>query len=124
MRAGDRAGAARVLDDVPLVSPHRDAARIAAVRAYAEPLPDPPTATDVAEAERRLPELRMDGGAPDGETRRRLVALVRVASGRESALLEQSYRELAAQARNPRDHEILVDLANRVRPRTLLTWWR
>ncbi|MEV6494757.1 tetratricopeptide repeat protein, partial [Actinoplanes sp. NPDC051633] len=125
LRAGDRKGAARILDEVPLVSPHRDAARIAAVRAYAEPLPARPSAESVAEAVRRLPDLRLDGGAADGEARRRLVALVREAgAGRSSALLERSYRELAAQARDPRDHEILVDMANRVRPRTLLTWWR
>jgi len=125
LRAGDRAGAAGILDEVPLVSPHRDAARIAAVRAYAEPLPAAPAADDVAEAERRLPALRLGGGAADGETRRRLVALLRESSpGTDPARLELSYRELATQARTARDHEILVDLANRVRPRTLLTWWR
>jgi serine/threonine-protein kinase PknG len=123
LRRGDRKGAVEILDAVPLVSPHRDAAQIAAVRAYAEPLPEPPAAAHVAEADRRLPGLRLDGGAADGEARRRLVALVRE-SQVDPALLERSYRELAAQASTARDHEVLVDLANQVRPRTLLTWWR
>lgn len=132
LRTGDRAGAARILDEVPLMSPHRDAARIAATRAWTEPLPGRPSADDVAEAARRLPGLRLDGGAPDGEARRRLTALVRQAEAEtgpdsdagRAAALERAYRELAGQARTATDHELLVDLANRVRPRTLLTWWR
>lgn len=132
LRDGDRAGAARILDQVPLRSPHHDAARIAAARAYAEPIPARPSAADVAEAGRRLPGLRLDGGAPDGEARHRMTALIRQAEAEAgpddepgaAARLERSYRELAAQARTATDHEILIDLANRVRPRTLLTWWR
>ncbi|MFG1610874.1 tetratricopeptide repeat protein [Actinoplanes sp. NPDC049265] len=132
LRAGDRAGAAAFLDQVPLMSPHRDAARIAAARAWAESIPARPEAADVAEAARRLPALRLDGGAPEGEARRRLRALIRQAEAEAgpaddraaATALELSYRELAAQARTATDHEILTDLANRVRPRTLLTWWR
>lgn len=132
LRDGDRAGAAQILDQVPPKSPHHDAARIAAARAYAEPVPARPSAADVAEAARRLPGLRLDGGAPVGEARHRMTALIRQAEAEAgpddepgaAARLERSYRELAAQARTATDHEILIDLANRVRPRTLLTWWR
>ncbi|GLY93268.1 serine/threonine-protein kinase [Actinoplanes sp. NBRC 103695] len=132
LRDGDRAGAARILDQVPPKSPHHDAAGIAAARAYAEPIPARPSAADVAEAARRLPGLRLDGGARVGEARYRMTALIRQAEAEAgpddepgaAARLERSYRELAAQARTATDHEILIDLANRVRPRTLLTWWR
>ncbi|GHI02578.1 serine/threonine protein kinase [Streptomyces cellostaticus] len=141
--AGDRDAAVHVLDDVPTTSRHYDAARIAAVRIRAGILHGhPPTTADLRDADRRLPELRLDGGAADGESRARLVAEVRenvlhcrpeqgwgsdfpagelLGSDAEDTLrvlLEQSFRHLAAQARTAGEHGRLLDLAHAVRPMT------
>lgn len=136
----DRVTAAEVLDEVPLVSRHVDAARVAAVRAWCARLPGGeglPTPADVAEAQRRLPtlvyldldsrrrltaslnEVVLDRvrarGEPDGSG-----AAVPAAVRRAREALEASFRELAQQARTAEDHGVLVDRANAVRPRT---WW-
>ncbi|MGW1000217.1 tetratricopeptide repeat protein [Streptomyces sp. NPDC002520] len=143
LAGGDRDAAVRVLDDVPSTSRHYDAARIAAVRIRAGVLHGrPPSVADLRDADRRLPELRLDGGAADGESRARLVAEVRenVRDSRPAQgwgpdfptgdlfgegdqdglgeLLEQSFRNLAAQARTAGEHGRLLDLAHAVRPLT------
>ncbi|MFI9804501.1 tetratricopeptide repeat protein [Streptomyces sp. NPDC052301] len=143
LAGGDRDAAVRVLDDVPATSRHYDAARIAAVRVRAGILHgSPPTPADLRDAARRLPELRLDGGAADGESRARLVAEVRenalhcrpaqgwgpevtaeelLGPGDEDSLrtlLEHSFRHLAGQARTAAEHGRLLDLAHAVRPMT------
>lgn len=143
LAGGDRDAAVRVLDDVPATSRHHDAARIAAVRVRAGILRGgPPTPADLRDAARRLPGLRLDGGAADGESRARLVAEVRenalrcrpeqgwgpefptgdlLGPGDEDGLrrlLEHSFRLLAAQARTADEHGRLLDLAHAVRPVT------
>ncbi|MFF7970899.1 tetratricopeptide repeat protein [Streptomyces sp. NPDC007905] len=142
LATGDRDAAVHVLDDVPSTSRHYDAARIAAVRVRAGLLHGrAPSLADLRDAHRRLPELHLDGGAADGESRARLVAEVRenvlhgaeqgrrpklpigelFGSGAEDALrtlLEQSFRQLAAQARTAGEHGRLLDLAHAVRPMT------
>jgi len=142
---GDRAAAVALLDSVPPISQHYDAARVAAVRVLAARLPGGlPSAADLNEAVRRLPELHLDGGDAHGEHRARLTAALRevaldvarsggaahlagggVLGDRPSerdlrGLLESSFRSLAGQARTVDDHSSLVDRANAVRPRTLL----
>ncbi|MFE2099565.1 tetratricopeptide repeat protein [Streptomyces sp. NPDC059468] len=141
LATGDRDAAVRVLDDVPATSRHYDAARIAAVRVRAGVLHGrAPSVADLRDADHRLPELHLDGGAADGESRARLVAEVRenvlhcrpksgwgpefptgdlLGAGAEDALrtlLEQSFRQLAAQARTAGEHGRLLDLAHAVRP--------
>jgi serine/threonine-protein kinase PknG len=136
---GDRAAAVAILDETPRVSRHYEPARIAAVRILSGRLPESgPSAADLAEAARRLAELRLDGGAATGESRDRLTTIVAAArlehawqddhkgpSTAESseaemrARLERSLRALAAQARTRDDHGILVDLANGVRRRSM-----
>jgi serine/threonine-protein kinase PknG len=88
---GERDAAIAVLDEVPRVSRHYDAARIASVRicsgrlavpstgtaAPARPAAGLPTAANLREAVRRLSKLDLDGGDPDGESRHRLTAAVR-----------------------------------------------
>ncbi|MFJ3303723.1 tetratricopeptide repeat protein [Streptomyces sp. NPDC086549] len=143
LACGQRDDAVRVLDHVPSTSRHHDTARIAAVRIRTGTLHGTaPSVSDLRDAVRRLPELRLDGGAAEGESRARLVAEVRenvlgrrpaggwgpafptgtvLGSGAEDrlrALLEQSFRQLAGQARTADEHGRLLDLANAVRPMT------
>ncbi|WP_107502164.1 serine/threonine-protein kinase, partial [Streptomyces tricolor] len=143
LAGGDRDAAVHVLDEVPATSRHYDAARIAAVRIRAGILHGgPPTPAGLRDAARRLPELRLDGGAASGESRARLVAEVRenalhgrpaqgwgpdfpagdlLGPGDEDGLrtrLEHSFRQLAAQARTAGEHGRLLDLAHAVRPMT------
>ncbi|GHG08639.1 MULTISPECIES: serine/threonine-protein kinase [Amycolatopsis] len=136
LRTHGRDTAVALLDAVPPISRHYDAARIAAVRIRAGRLPSgPPGRDDFADAARRLPELYLDREAQD-----RLEALVREAAlaglgGDEGwdggellgervterglrSLLEQSLRRLAERARDRDEHGVLVDLANSVRPKT------
>ncbi len=137
LRTHGRDTAVALLDAVPPISRHYDAARIAAVRIRAGRLPSgPPGRDDFADAARRLPELYLDREAQD-----RLEALVRAAalaglgdSGEDwdggallgervterglRSLLEQSLRRLAERARDRNEHGVLVDLANSVRPKT------
>ncbi|MEV7097784.1 tetratricopeptide repeat protein [Amycolatopsis sp. NPDC051045] len=136
LRTRGRDTAVALLDVVPPISRHYDAARIAAVRIRAGRLPSgPPGRDDFADAARRLPELYLDREAQD-----RLEALVREAALAAPAehdgwdggallgervterglrsLLEQSLRRLAERARDRNEHGVLVDLANSVRPKT------
>jgi serine/threonine-protein kinase PknG len=133
LERADRPAAARILDEVPEVSRHVDAARVAAVRASAARLPGEdglPADGDFEEAERRLPTLvYLDPGSRNRLVASlREVALARAAGGagrpaaehRARAELETAYRALARQAGTAEDHGVLVDRANAVRPRT----WR
>ncbi|WP_086850539.1 serine/threonine-protein kinase [Amycolatopsis kentuckyensis] len=136
LRTHGRDAAVTLLDAVPPISRHYDAARIAAVRIRAGRLPaGPPSRDDFADAARRLPTLYLDREAHD-----RLEALVRDAAlaaldGSEGwdggtllgervterglrSLLELSLRRLAERARDRNEHGVLVDLANSVRPKT------
>jgi serine/threonine-protein kinase PknG len=138
LRDGDRAEAVRHLDKVPRVSRHYDAARIAAVRVLLATLGDRrPEASDIDEAARRLPQLYLDGGEPDGEGRQRLlatlheVALAHVLRTKTRTLfgeavtenhlrerLEASFRVLADHAADDGQRHVLIDVANEWRPRT------
>ncbi|KAA2253896.1 protein kinase [Solihabitans fulvus] len=104
-----------------------------------------PTAADLRAAVTRLPDLYLDGRYGDSPARDRLVTALREATlewvetdaGGEPldggdvlgspvtgrglrGLVEESLRRIAYQARDADDHGVLVDRANRVRPRT----WR
>ena len=138
LRDRGRDGAVALLDAVPPISRHYDAARIAAVRIRVARLPSgPPGRDDLADAARRLPELYLDGESQDRlETLVREAALdalgdgaepgwnggallgERVTDGGLRTLLEQSLRRLAERARDRNEHGVLVDLANSVRPKT------
>ncbi|MEV6693739.1 tetratricopeptide repeat protein [Micromonospora sp. NPDC051196] len=143
LTATDRAGAVAILDEVPALSRHHDAARIAAVRVLASRLAGGlPGVADLNEAVRRLALLHLDGGERNGESRDRLTAAIREAvldlirSGNATGLargrvlgtpptergvrelLDRSYRALAQQAHRAEEHNVLIDRANLVRPRT------
>jgi serine/threonine-protein kinase PknG len=144
LRAGQRDAAIKVLDEVRPQSRQYDAARIAIVRISAGQLATAstdgtPDETNVAYAARRLHELRIAGHVPvallQAEVWEAALALLRrvgpgslpgpevlgaepTASGLRSAL-ERAFREFASWAPDSRQHAILVDLANKVRPRTL-----
>jgi serine/threonine-protein kinase PknG len=149
MASGGRAAAVEVLDEVGENSRHFEAARIAAISVLTGRLaPGPtglPTAADLNDAVARLIALKsLDGGEPDGPLRARLIAVLReaaldLAGNGELAgvrggdvlgdspsrrtlrtLVEGSFRGLAAQAHDAREHGVLVDRANRERPHT---WW-
>jgi serine/threonine-protein kinase PknG len=84
MRRGNRNDAVAILDEVPDVSRHHDAARIAAVRILAkcravgpENRSALPTTADFSAVVRRLPDLYLDGGDTYGPARVRLVTEVR-----------------------------------------------
>ncbi|MFF7650562.1 tetratricopeptide repeat protein [Streptomyces sp. NPDC007983] len=148
LAAGDRGGAVTVLDGVPKVSRHYDAARIAAVRVLAGRLgPQPggqPTGEDLVEVLTRLPRLYLDDGRAQGQARDRLTAEVleaaldwtlRPAAPGDPAdpglllgegddelsvrsWLEAVLRDLARQADTPEALGVLVDRANAIRPMT------
>jgi serine/threonine-protein kinase PknG len=73
----DREGAVALLSEVPALSRHYDAARVAAVRVLAGRLGsgDAPGPAHLNEAADRLGELSLDGGVP-GPVRDRLAAIV------------------------------------------------
>lgn len=104
-----------------------------------------PSDVDLTEAVLRLRDLTsLDGGEPDGPLRARLTAVLRAAAwgiaddpvmsavrggdvlgdppseATLRPLLEASLRGLAEQAHSARDHGVLIDRANEIRP---LTWW-
>ncbi|MGW2326558.1 tetratricopeptide repeat protein [Streptomyces sp. NPDC001700] len=145
LAAGDRGGAAAVLDGVPKVSRHYDAARIATVRVLAgrlgEQPHDRPTAEDLVEVLTRLPRLYLDDGRAHGQARDRLTAEVleaaldwapRPGQAADAGLLfgegddelsvrsrlEAVLRRLARQADSPEALGVLVDRANAIRPMT------
>jgi serine/threonine-protein kinase PknG len=143
---GDRANAVAVLEGVPRVSRHADAAGIAMVMILVGRLgADDAGVEDLHHAARRSRGLYLDGGAPHGEVRVRLTTVIREAAfgwahrerdslpsddprvfgdrtdeGGLRLLLEKSYRELARQARDAQSHGVLVDRANAIRPLTML----
>ncbi|ONI84758.1 hypothetical protein ALI22I_30105 [Saccharothrix sp. ALI-22-I] len=142
----DRAGAVALLDEVPKVSRHYDAAAVAAVVVLSGRLGSDvaeegePGPADLREAAERLSGLYLDGGAPAGPARDRMTAILREAASHvddqpavlpSGALfgdgpttkelhrkLAQSYRALAGQADDADDLGVLIDLANKTRPRT------
>jgi serine/threonine-protein kinase PknG len=145
LRHGDRGETVRILDRLPRVSRHYDAAQIAAVRVLLARMDGAlPSVHDINAAVDRLPRLYLDGGEEHGEARQRLVTILRetaLARVRVSGpgagpwrgndllgeriterdlrlLLERSFRELARHARSEREHGVLTDEANAVRPRT------
>jgi len=140
LRQRDRAGAVTALDELPRLSRHYDAARVAAVRVLLARIGgELPTVDDIDAAAVRLPQLYLDGGEDNGETRVRLtttlyeVALARLeqtGSWPGGALLgqpvtdgglrdrqEAALRVLADHADIARSH-VLIDAANTVRRRT------
>jgi serine/threonine-protein kinase PknG len=134
---GDRPAAVEVLDQVPESSSYHLAAQVAAVRVRLGAAPGALNEPDLLDAASRLERLELDL-----ERRARLsvemihkalswvLARQRPAGGRvlghrlnERELrfgLERSYRVLAKLARDRQARAELVDLANTVRPRTLL----
>jgi serine/threonine-protein kinase PknG len=84
LRRGKRNEAVTILDEVPDVSLHHDAAKIAAVRILSGRLAAGPgneiglpTAADFSDVVSRLPDLYLDGGDRDGAARERLTTAVR-----------------------------------------------
>ncbi|WP_238014933.1 tetratricopeptide repeat protein [Dactylosporangium sp. AC04546] len=136
---GDRAGAVRILDEVPDTSSRYVAAQVAAVRAAVDPRPGPLTETDFVEASQRLERLRLDGrrqamlavemfsgalrwlnGAPMPVTGLPGQLLGQGLSERELRTgLERTYRVLATLEPDRKARHALVDQANAVRPWTL-----
>lgn len=142
---GHRGHSAEILDEVPKVSRHYDAARVAAVLVRAGPFAgvDPPGAADLCDAARRLSDLAIDEAAWQRLTTVvRQAALDHVVRRQPSstgdwddatrdvfghpvtehglrARLEESFRELARQvAGDANRHGTLIDLANTARPLT------
>ncbi len=131
---GDRAGAVRVLDEVPEFSRYDEAARIAGIRVLASTLPGDrglPSGRDLGEAADRSSALDLDGS---GGLRLRAAVLetAKACVGRGDlppgplgnpptedglrARLEDTLRELAWHAPGARGHNVLTDLANEIRP--------
>jgi serine/threonine-protein kinase PknG len=137
---GDREGAVGALGRVPAASSAHVAARLAAVRVLASttrPHAAPPTAEQLERASTILTDLRLaprhhaELAAELFEAGLAALAAGTPTSGRrilgrpltESTLragLESAYRDVARTATTPRERNDMVDLANRVRPRTLL----
>ncbi|MCE7079256.1 serine/threonine-protein kinase [Streptomyces sp. ST2-7A] len=146
LAAGDRAGAVEALESVPETSVHRNAARVAAVRARLRGRdPRDPLLPDLLTCGRRVAELRRNGvepalaerlscevlgvtldwwlagraGAPEpaSEGARTVLGHSLDETGIRSGL-ERSYRVLARLAASPRERIELVETANRLRPRT------
>lgn len=129
---GDRARAARVLDEVPEFSRYDEAARIAGIRVLAGPLPGGalPTGAEIGQAADRLSDLELD---ESGSARLRAEVLQSALKRARDlppgpllgglptedglrARLDETLRELAWQAPGPREHDVLTDLANEIRP--------
>jgi serine/threonine-protein kinase PknG len=133
---GDRAGAVEAYGAIAPPSILHVEAQLAVARALLSPTPGPPTADDLARASDTVDRLALDL-AVRGELRARLLetALDQLGSGRLEPsddvrllgqplrpgplrlALERAYRDLARQATGA-ERVRLVDLANRVRPRT------
>ncbi|WP_410660013.1 tetratricopeptide repeat protein [Amycolatopsis sp. lyj-112] len=136
---GNRAAAVEILDQVPEFSRYDEAARIAGVRVLSAPMPgtgDLPVPAELDDAVVRLSALDLEDDA-----RERLVAAVRetglagVLTGQDGitdgeilratetgarSVLDRSYRRLAQRAPTAELHDVLIDLANAVRPVTLV----
>ncbi|MFC5006286.1 tetratricopeptide repeat protein [Dactylosporangium cerinum] len=135
----DRAGAIRILDEVPDTSSQHVAAQIAAVRVAVDPTAGPLSEGDFIDASQRLERLRLDA-------RRQATLAVDVFSGALRWLgaapipgagvsgqllghrlserdlrsgLERTYRMLASLEPDRRARHALVDQANAARPWTL-----
>jgi serine/threonine-protein kinase PknG len=138
LATGDRTGAVDVLATVPETSSHHMAAQIAAVRARITAAdPAAVSAADLKEAGTRMERLRLDAAvrhALSVEVLQAGLALVRrdTVAGHSRLLgcklterglrlgLERSYRALARLSATQPGRFALVDLANGIRPRTLL----
>jgi serine/threonine-protein kinase PknG len=141
LRRQERAEAVTVLDQLPRLSRHYDAAQIAAVRVLLARIDGRlPSVAEINAAEERLPRLYLDGGEDNGETRLRLtaalldVALAKVAdttawqggpvlgaSVTEDGLRDRQEATLRALADHAEDigrSHVLIDAANTVRRRT------
>lgn len=136
LRGGDRAGAVRALESVPVTSSRHLAAQVCAVLAGAT---GELSAAELVRAGERLAELDLDAerasylavevltaalawvesGAPVNGSPQRLLGAG--FTGRELRLgLERRYRALARLADRIDDRIALVDKANAIRPRTLV----
>jgi len=137
---GDRERAVRVLHSVPETSNHYVAAQVAAVRAHTSG--EQPVLAEITAAGDRLAALELDvarrthltvevlraafdwfaaKGDTDNGQGARGVVLGHELSDRGLRLgLERSYRTLARLADTPEERFALVDLANAVRPRTMV----
>ncbi|MBB0246392.1 protein kinase, partial [Streptomyces alkaliphilus] len=146
LAAGDRGGAVEVLESVPETSVHRNAARVAAVRARLRDRdPREPLLPEVLTCGSRVTELRRNGVEPalverlscevlgvalDWWLAGRAGAPEPASEGAHTVLghsldetglrsgLERSYRVLARLAAGPHERIELVETANRLRPRT------
>ncbi|AWS41662.1 serine/threonine-protein kinase [Streptosporangium sp. 'caverna'] len=126
LAAGDRIEAVKVLDQVPQVSRHFDAARIAAVRIHSGRLQAGPAATrlptaaDLDQVISRLRTLYLDDGDRDGDARARLTAVVQEAA--LDWLLEPGSPVGAPMAGRTHGHgaPILADPADETHQRLLL----
>lgn len=124
LREKNRSAAVGVLDEVPKVAQHYNAARVATVRLLSEELPngDLSGADDLARATQLLALLVLDGGEPTGKVRDRLTAAIQEMRFRSDQSdetrrkLETSYMKLAEHATTWQDKGRLVDLAHSVRP--------
>lgn len=138
LAAGDRNGAVDVLTQVPETSTHHQAAEIAVIRALlSASAPATVSAGDLSSAGSRVQRLQLDPVTLHTLTAEVLhagLALVQAdapsAAGRlmdhdltDADLrlgLERSYRALARLSGTQRERYALVDLANGIRPRTLI----
>ncbi|WNV85471.1 tetratricopeptide repeat protein [Umezawaea sp. Da 62-37] len=131
---GDRAGAVRVLDEVPESSRHDEAARIAGIRVLAGRLPDDagttPSADQLREAGERLSGIELDEAAVirlraflletaiecHGELPEPLCGAEPSRKGLRAGLAE-ALRGLAWRSPGSQHaHDVLIDLANANRP--------
>lgn len=142
IRLGDRVGAVTAVNGVPDMSRHVFPARVAAFRLLTAQAGKSawPTADDLAKADDRLRKPPLAAADLGAERHCRLLALLLEARLRQAsqettakqrasvdrasvdkarAALEDCYRQLAKFSTSQSQHTILVDLANRVRARSL-----
>ncbi|WP_308201389.1 serine/threonine-protein kinase [Sphaerisporangium perillae] len=136
LAAGDRAGAIRVLDQMPPTSIHRTAAQVAAVAVVVRG--QAPAEPELVAAGERLRTLKLDTRDRDGLASEVLEsALARFVTGQAVSgngtllgttplsepgvrgELERVYRALARSAGSTEERHALIGRANAVRPRTL-----
>ena len=142
IRLGNRAGAVTAVNEVPDMSRHVFPARVAAFRLLTGQAGKSawPTEEDLAKADDQLGKPPLGAADLGAERHCRLRALLlearlrhasqqtaaksrpradRARADKARAALEDCYRQLAKFATSQSQHTILVDLANRVRARTL-----